>query len=511
MPPEQSLVQGVKNHYLINIKELLEKRKHSSLRQYQKNPRPFFEERGAIFFKEAARLFDDLYSLRVRKAVALAPRGGGKTFGAAALATALFLFKDFDVGIVAGSETQALTLYSYIVEWLEMPVVEQFVSIDKLTTSYLVSLQGNRIVARTASTKSIRGLHLGRKVRGALLIIDEEAEAEENIVRAARYVVRTANPPLILRQSTYHSLTGTFADLVEDHYAQGYELYKWGSFDIAQPCPYECTKCPVSEFRDKYCKGKAKTSNGWIPVAEIMGEWKDSPREAFEVESMGLRPASAGLVIQASDIDRAVDIGMRGFPKAFDYSWFAIDWGFAGMTPLIALGMAGNKVFVRHTELYSRHGADEIIEKLKELRERYGIREVFADSSHPFENDRLRNAGFAVWGVKQEAGSTLGVVFNSFKEDGVSILSYLFEKGLIGIPARENVLLKQLRTWRRDQGGHIVKVNDHFPDGLIAGMMKLKIAGIGLGNRGAKIQSLGHRLFATGARFAGGIRRAFNR
>lgn len=508
MSSETSLIQEIKNQYLIDAKDILDKRQNSSIKYYQKNPREFFEERGAIFFETAARLFDDLFSLRVQKAVALAPRGGGKTFGAATIATALFLFKDFDVGIVAGSETQALTLYSYIVEWLELPNIEQFVTIDKLTSTYLVSIHGNRIVARTASTKSIRGLHLGRKTRGALLIIDEEAEAEEDIVRAARYVVRTANPPLILRQSTYHSVTGTFANLVEDHVAQGYELYKWDSFDIAQSCPYECEKCPVAEFRDKYCKGKAKTSQGWISINEIVGEWKDSPREAFEVESMGLRPASAGLVIQASDIDRAVDLGNRGYPKKFDYSWFAVDWGFVGMTAVVLLGLSENKVFVRHTEMFSQHGIDAIVKKLKILRDRYGVREVFADSSHPFENSRLRDEGFAVWG---STPTSLGVPFVSFKEEGVSILSYLFEKGLIGIPARENVLLKQLRTWRRDQGGHIVKKDDHFPDALIAGMMKLKIFGIGMGSAGAKIRSFGHRLFSATARFAGGMVRAFNR
>lgn len=511
MPEVDLSLNTLQNTVLIDAAELIRKREKSSLGHYRQQPRSFFTERGAIFFKEAARLFDDLYSRRVQKAVALAPRGGGKTFGAAALATALFLFKDFDIGIVAGSETQALTLYAYIVEWLELPDIEQFVSIEKLTSTYLVSVRGNRIVARTASTKSIRGLHLGRRVRGALLIIDEEAEAEEDIVRAARYVVRTANPPLILRQSTYHSLTGTFANLVEDHVAQGYELYKWDSFDIAKPCPYECDNCPVSVFREKYCKGKAKNSQGWVDIDEIIGEWKDSPREAFEVESMGLRPASAGLVIQASDIDKAVDFGTRTYPSEFDYSWFCIDWGFAGMTAVVILGLTGNKVFVRHIEMFSRHGIDAIIEKLKDLRNQLGIREVFADSSHPFENSRMRDEGFAVWAPKSNFDATLGVPFVTFKEEGVSILSFLFEKGRIGIPPKYNILLKQLRTWRRDQAGHIVKKDDHFPDALVAGMMKLKNIGIGMGGRKAKIQSFGHRLFMAATRFTGGMRRVFNR
>jgi hypothetical protein len=467
------------------------------LARYRTDPALFFAERGVRFFAEFKRLFDDLYSLKTRKAVVLAPRGGGKTFGAAILATAFFLFKDFDAGIVAGSETQALTLYSYILEWLELPETEE--SVDRLRRSDLAGIHGNRIVAKTASARSIRGMHLGRGKRGALLIIDEEAEAEEDVVRAARYTVRTAEPALILRASTFHKLTGSFARLVEDCSSQGYELYRWSSFDIARPCPYECKCCPVNEFREKYCKGKAKQSQGWIDIDEIAGEWRDTNRETFEVEVMGLRPASAGCVIDPQAIDRAV---IKGGEVRDDvcYGCYGIDWGFAGMTAVVVLGLSGDNVYVLHTEAFHRQGVDAIVSRLKELRERFGLREVYADSSHPFENSRLRDEGFAVWGRVPAGGAsapsseTLGVPFVSFKEEGVSILSYLFEKGRIRIPERHTALLSQLRTWRRDAQGHIVKKDDHFPDALIAAMMKLKLQGIGLSRR-HHLRTSGRRRF----------------
>ncbi|GAI38965.1 unnamed protein product, partial [marine sediment metagenome] len=239
---------------------------------YLGNPEQFFAERGVSFFPMFKQLFQELYSFQVHKAVALGPRGGGKTFGAALLATAFFLFKDFDVGIVAGSETQALTLFGYITEWLDLAGdEEQFGdAVERVRCSDLVGKTGNRIVAKTASAKSIRGMHLGRGKRGALLIIDEEAETDEDVMRAARFVVRTAKPATILRMSTYHKLTGSFPNLVENHKELGYKLYRWDSFDIAKPCPYECAACPVPEFREKYCKGKAKQTHGWIDVAEIV-------------------------------------------------------------------------------------------------------------------------------------------------------------------------------------------------------------------------------------------------
>ncbi|MBN2378691.1 hypothetical protein JXM67_02680 [candidate division WOR-3 bacterium] len=462
------------------------------LARYRKDPALFFTERGVRFFKEFERLFYDLYSLEVSKSVVLAPRGGGKTFGAALLATAFFLFRDFDVGIVAGSETQALTLFSYISEWLELAETETVV--EHLRRSDLVGVHGNRIVARTASARSIRGLHLGRSKRGALLIIDEEAEAAEDVIRAARYTVRTACPAIIMRSSTYHKLTGSFARLVEDHRSQGYELYRWSSFDIAKPCQYRCEECPVAEFKERYCKGKAKRSDGWIDVDEIVGEWRDTNRETFEVEVMGMRPASAGCVIAPEEIDRAV-VKEEEIPvnHCEMLSFCGVDWGFAGMTAVVVLGLIEDKVHVLHTEAFHRHGIDTIVERLKELRSRFGLREVFADSSHPFENSRLRDEGFAVWGPTSE---TLGVPFVSFKEEGVAILSYLFEKDRIKIPESNITLLRQLRAWRRDAHGHIVKKDDHFPDALVAAMMKMKLMGVGRRIR-TKITTAQRRVFAN--------------
>lgn len=466
------------------------------LARYRENPALFFSERGVRFFGEFKRLFADLYRLKTRKAVVLAPRGGGKTFGAAVLAAAFFLFRDFDVGIVAGSETQALTLFSYIAEWLELEETQE--AVDRLRRSDLVGIHGNRIVAKTASARSIRGLHLGRGKRGALLIIDEEAEADEDVVRAARYTIRTAEPALILRSSTYHKLTGSFARLVEDHASQGYELYRWSSFDIAKPCPYECNSCPVKEFKERYCKGKAKTSEGWIDISEIAGEWQDTSRETFEVEVMGMRPASAGLVIDPETIDRAVVKEIS--PLSLASTFCGVDWGFAGMTAVVVLGMSGDTVHVLHTEAFSRQGVEAIIQRLKELRERFGLREIFADSSHPFENSRLRDEGFAVWGPSspssEPSSGTLGVPFVSFKEEGVSILAWLFEKNRIRIPEHHTTLIRQLRTWRRDAHGHIVKKDDHFPDALIAAMMKLKLQGIGA-RRSFRLYTTFRRHFST--------------
>jgi len=479
------------------------------LTRYRADPALFFTQRGVRFFPCFTKLFNDLYRQRVKRAVLLAPRGGGKTFGAALLATALFLFKDFDIGIVAGSETQALTLFSYIAQWLGQTETAEFIT--ELKRSAIVGITGNRIVARTASARSIRGLHLGRGRRGALLIIDEEAEAEENVVRAARYTVRTAAPALVLRSSTYHKLTGSFAELVENRQALGYRLYKWDSFDIAKPCQYSCSSCPVDEFKNTYCRGKAKSSRGWVDIDEIVAEWRDASKEIFEVEVMGMRPSSSGCVIAPQLLDEAIiDMSAEELDKpdataqqVLSYKqgsrttavrWCGLDWGFAGMTAVVGLELVGDVVNVIYTEAFHRQGIEDIVARLKQLRCKFGIREIFADSSHPFENLRLRDEGFAVWGASPETSGILGVPFVSFKKEGVAILCWLFENKRIRIPSSAKLLLSQLGSWRRDNTGHIVKKADHFPDALLAAMMKIKIMGIGR-RRSPGLQSASKRFF----------------
>ncbi|TET21436.1 MAG: hypothetical protein E3J71_09515 [Candidatus Stahlbacteria bacterium] len=93
----------------------------------------------------------------------------------------------------------------------------------------------------------------------------------------------------------------------------------------------------------------------------------------------------------------------------------------------------------------------------------------------------------------------------------MAILSYLFEKGRIGVRPSEYALLRQFRSWRRDQAGHIVKKDDHFPDALIAGAQKLKQVGVGTGSKTVGYVLCKRRVFSTAARIGRRIREALLR
>ena len=154
----------------------------------------------------------------------------------------------------------------------------------------------------TASTKAIRGEHagdvhkrMGGRAHGGIVILDEEAEMDEDVVKAGLKTVRTARPPVIVRSSTLHRTEGTFGQLVDDPMGRGYRLYEWDTFDVSEMCRRSCKRC-IPEFREKYCMGKAKKHRpGWVPIVNIIQDWEGRlSDEDFEVECMGWRPSSEG-------------------------------------------------------------------------------------------------------------------------------------------------------------------------------------------------------------------------
>ncbi len=446
---------------------------------YQDNPRVFLQERGYRFPKPIRKLFDDLYFEQVTRAVAVAGRGGGKTFLAAGLGFSFLIFKDFHVAVVAGSLAQALYLFEYAKELFGEPEVQQADILEKETKTLARTRTGAWFKVAPASTKAVRGLHAHG--RGMLLILDEEAEMEPDIVRAALKVVKDAEPAIILRISTNHKVMGTFADLVDNHERLGYELYQWDSFDVAKIDHWRGNEpnwdfylLPYSAFYSegelqkmkedlrKYWNMKPRERvDGWIRMEEIIQAFVESPREWFEVEDLGLKPSGEGLVLDPIKVDLAFKEEVYSVPTA--PTWIGIDWGFQGMTAVETLQQVGEEIHLIESRSFTRAPIGEIVAYLKELRDRYGANEVYADSSHPFENEEVRNAGFEV----------TEVVFSQYKETGASWLKHLFDTGRFKASPEFGEVKQQLKNWRRDKNGKIVKKDDHHCDALLAGTKKL--------------------------------------
>ena len=422
-------------------------------------PVEFLAKRGSYYPSPLEEMFMDVYTLRVNRAMWIGPRGGGKTYGLGDLASCLFLFKEFDILIASGGEGQSKEVYEEVMNVLgEDEEVEEYV--PTLTRQITRGRAGNWIRFLPASTRRARGPHPGRG-HGGMIILDEEGEMDEKVVKAVLGTGSTAKPLIIIRASTAHNIDGTFAELLDNYEERGYKLYRWDAFDVCEKCERKCEDC-IPEFRDDYCQGKAHHNSilGWIAMDYLFQMWEEETKEWFEVELMGRKPSGAGRVIKPEDIKKALVPEapfVRGVPGAF-----GIDWGFKGLCAVLATQMIDGKLRIFDRMSFTRKGIDVITEALKDWREMYDINEVYGDSSHPFENDALRKADFTVYEV----------TFVSFKEAGAGAIRWFFEKLRIEIPEEFKDVIGGLKKWKRDQHGKIVKKDDHFPDALLCTMKK---------------------------------------
>lgn len=477
------------------FKQILET-KDEFRRRFKNDPCRLLSNYGYRFPPKIETLFSDVYYNKITRGVAKAPRGGGKTQIAAGLGFVKFFLQDWNVGIVAGSKEQALRGIEYIQDITGEPEVIDYVEDE--TKTLIKGKKGNWIKASPASTKAIRGLHA--RGRPMLLIMDEEAEMEPAIVRSALNVVRDAPISIVLRLSTYHKIYGTFADLCDNYQKLGYKLYEWDSFDVSDKCTDQCTQCfknyyPLYESREeikllekdfvnRYCQGKAKKGQGWLRVPEIRQAFIESSREWFETENMGWRPAGEGAVLPLENIKKAFAYNQIK-PNSKAEHWFAVDWGFKGMTAVEFLEHEEPKIKMLDSLEFSQTSLDLIIEHLHDLGDPYKCKEVYADSSHPFENSKLMDEGFNVTEVP----------FVSYKETGAGWLKYLFERGYFMAPKKFENVRRQLINWRRDKNGKIVKKDDHHCDALLAGTKKLDSGRLESGLVGPRIVSSGQNFF----------------
>jgi hypothetical protein len=455
---------------LEQLKTELQKR-DQLVNQYRNKPQKFLGKYGYLFPPKIDKFFKDVYSERVKYAVVKACRAGGKTMVAAGIGFIFFFFKKWNVGIVAGSKEQGLRSIEYVQDITGEPEIVDYIPDE--TKMVVKGKWGNWIKASPASTKAIRGLHA--RGRGMLLILDEEAEMEEAIVRSALKVVKDAKPCIILRLSTAHKVTGTFIDLVDNHKKYGYELYDWTSFDVAEKCKDKCDECLKAyydrrgdikslekDFVNTYCKQKAKQGCGWLSIPGIRQAFIESPKEWFEVEDMGWKPSGKGMVLPPEKVKKAFDHEFIELVPSAEH-WICIDWGYKGMTAINSLQRLGEKVQLLYSKEFVEITLPLIVEYLKEQSAELQTKEIYADSSHPFENNQLKNEGFDV----------IEVPFVSYKETGAGWLRYLMERELFEAPRYYVKVRDQLLNWRRNEAGKIVKKDDHHPDSLLAGTKKL--------------------------------------
>lgn len=409
----------------------------------------------------------------------------------------LWWVRFFDALNLGGSELQAAQVYSYLEDYLTRdPEFKEFVKGEPLQ-SKTESRKGNWIRVLTASQKSTRSPHAGstNPDRGGLLVIDEEAEADPEIVASALPTINTARPSVSVRSSTFHNAVGSFAEVVDNHEEMGYKLYKWDVFDICQQC--DCVEsCQSSEpcFRDDhhettvnpdtgaeetklvhraYCGGRAMYASGWMPMAEIEKLWRRSRRNHsfFEVEAMGSRPTTSGYVIK--DQERYAQLVTSDSPESLYLPgcpvWIGVDWGAVNCGITVWQYHPHTDKHVRLEAVQIQEQSDTfIVNQVLMYAHRYsgeleGIRGDIGGGGSYF-NPKLRNK----YGLPVE-----DINFAEDKEAAAVVWNILNDAGLCTYPSAHEIANEQAKKWKRGKDGKIKKGNDHLCDATICYFSRL--------------------------------------
>jgi hypothetical protein len=210
---------------------------------------------------------------------------------------------------------------------------------------------------------------------------------------------------------------------------------------------------------------KARLGNGHFPVEEVRKAWKRNDRVTFEVEYMGWRPGRGIFVIDPYEVDMAfVPDEQVQYQFGFGATVLGIDWGAAGTTAMtVAQYMTNEDVNIVSYHSLTAPSDTDCYQLIAELAKRYKIMQVLPDSSHVFQNMHIqRELGLAVNPIN----------FTTQKEAGVGAMRMKFERRQVKIPEKyRSTLGKDLKNWRRDSNGNIIKKNDHGPDSLLCAMI----------------------------------------
>jgi len=486
------------------------------IEKYRDDPIKYFETRhNALFPPKIRIMFNTIYN-RIRagkdtRVLMVGPRGSGKSYLVAMIEYAAWMFLNAQCVNLGGSEEQARAVYDHISGFLYSDseardsMGDGDLLRERITKGGIFPIP--YVNCRTASEKSVRGPHPGRSGVPGVLVIDEVFEAEDDIVRSALPMINTADPKVLIMLTTFHKPTGIFQefwdanDIEIEGFSEPFIRYSWDAFDISKPCNRDCNLCH-ERIRNQYCKyvcdcimpngtrkehhpahittercpicgakyvRKARLGGGWLDLADMFFYVDKIDTNTFETDYMGLRPSIVGGVLDSHSVDSAIARAPKSVDR-IDFSKYSykigIDWGARGQTAILVAQIDHNRDYILFKQKAFNNTTDtQIREWLDALRVETGITEVWADQSHPFQNDYLARIGFSVHPVN----------FHKFKEDAVGVIKYYFEANKLFIMDCGHdtvVFTKQLKGWRRNKMGRIVKRNDHFCDALICLMLE---------------------------------------
>jgi hypothetical protein len=297
----------------------------------------------------------DVYFERTLASIAMANRGGAKTFMCAIIHVLNGKFRPgVEMASVGAIEAQARRAYNHVLKLLaveagkvqahENPDIEDSIMLQTRWRN------GSRLEVLGGTKNAVNGPH-PQKVH-----FDEVELADPVVFYESRNMSQSKDGVMAqdFITSTRKGAHGMMQKLIDEcHEAerQGldppYKLYAWCVFEtaarvdnciVANPNLNGAKGCGCDRVLkgewddgtprtfDTVCKGRLARSDGWIPLYDIHKAFRTNPQSVWEAQQECSRPSTEGLVIPSFTREKQ---GVRGFVPEQENGpiFMSIDWG----------------------------------------------------------------------------------------------------------------------------------------------------------------------------------------
>lgn len=379
-----------------------------------------------------------------------AMRGSGKTRDLSILAWLESVFKPKCwTTILGGSLEQSIKAVSYLSDIWDLetvaPLRAKLLVNNQVAGRGFKTNHGSLVQALAASSKSVRGPH-PQKLR-----LDECDEMDQKIYDSALGQPKSNYGILdnVVICSTLHNPFGLMSQIIDNRFEIKAKLYAWCVREVLSP-------------RGFWTHEEFERRKSQLSIAMLDAEYYLK------------RPKLGETIFDFESVERAYRRGINEDYEPEVYTEAGIDWGYA--CTVMNVIQDPRDVFrnirsypFEYVELTER--CDEIAKICIEK----NIQKIYCDSNPKDSNITLRKTLLE----HRCPTEVIPVSFNKWKGIGINVLRYFLEKNKFNITDKTCQEKVKKYHYKDAEAGTIAKVDDHYPDSLIAwATSRYKVLGI---------------------------------
>jgi hypothetical protein len=304
------------------------------------------------------KFFSDLYFNRVNSALAMANRGGSKTFLVALLHLTNSKFKPrIESATVGAIEAQALRCYAHLQSLMDkVPDLKADVAHSIMRETRWKN--GARVEVLPGTKAAVNGPHPN------IVHADEVELMDPEVFDESRNMSVSSNGHIAqdILTSTRKGAVGPMQTLINEinEATQAgrlapYSFYQWCVFETAakvpncqrahpdHPRPCNCQKVVKGRWDsgdlrtfDQVCGGRLARSGGWMPLHDLHKTFMADSREIWEAQQECIRPSTEGMVLPRFHLHR---YGLKGYMPEPRNGPIFVGIDFGGTNPHAAVYM----------------------------------------------------------------------------------------------------------------------------------------------------------------------------